>query len=317
MKLVSWNIDRLEELVELWNKELGSEFPMRKELFEQNSFMDENIMLDASRIAVDEQNHVIGFLVAKRYQEELEAGMKKDIGWIQVLVVDKRFRKQGIGSSLLEHAEKTFKEQSIHTILLGRDPWHYFPGIPEPYEEAAGWFEKRGYDRLGSDYDLACSYHSETEINFPKFKGVEFSILDRKDKELFLSFLNRCFPGRWEYEALHYFEKGGTGREFVVLKKENDIIGFCRINDSKSPYIAQNVNWAPLFKEEAGGIGPLGIDAKERKNGYGLAVVQAGIAHLRKRNVNTIVIDWTGLVEFYGKLGYDVWKTYHSYRKTI
>ncbi|RIW34228.1 GNAT family N-acetyltransferase [Bacillus salacetis] len=317
MKYISWSKDKLEELVKLWNKELGSYFPMRKELFEQNSFNDENVCFEASRIAIDENDNVIGFLVAKRWQEELEVGMNLEIGWIQVLLVDQRFRNKRVGTNLLKHAEETLMKNGIKSIVLGRDPWHYFPGVPQPYNDVSRWFEKQGYNKIGSDYDVICNYDSESDTDFPRFEEVEFSVLNLKDKDAFLQFFSKCFPGRWEYEAIQYFEKGGTGREFVVLKKSEKIIGFCRMNDSNSPIIAQNVYWAPLINKELGGIGPLGIDSNERKNGYGLAIVQAGIAYLRNRNVSSIVIDWTGLIDFYGKLGYEVWKSYDSYKKII
>ena len=58
--------------MELWNKELAADFPMRKELFKQNSFDDVNVSYDSSYIAVDDQDHVIGFVVAKRWQEEID-----------------------------------------------------------------------------------------------------------------------------------------------------------------------------------------------------------------------------------------------------
>ena len=32
---------------------------------------------------------------------------------------------------------------------------------------------------------------------------------------------------------MKYFEMNGTGREFLVVKKKGQIIGFCRINDSE------------------------------------------------------------------------------------
>src|SRR5699024_12360036 len=109
----------------------------------------------------------------------------------------------------------------------------------------------------------------------------------------------------------------GTGREFVVLRKQEKIIGFCRVNDSKAPIIAQNVYWSPLFKEELGGIGPLGVDAAERGQGLGLAIVEAGIGELRKGGVRNVVIEWTGVITCYKKLGYDIWKTYDSYKKKL
>ncbi|MUK89020.1 GNAT family N-acetyltransferase [Ornithinibacillus sp. L9] len=306
MKLIPWSLDRITEIVKLWNKELHNSFPMREELLKQNSFLDENVCLDGSRIAVDERDRIIGFVVAKRWQEELQVGMRKEVGWIQVILIDHRYRNLGIGKKMLTHVETIFKDKGIERILIGRDPWHYFPGIPHELEDTKRWFERQGYEQQGKDYDLMCNYDSSSIASTPDFEEVEFSLLIIEEKDQFLDFLHRCFPGRWEYEAIHYFEKGGNGREFVLLKKEGGIIGFCRINDSHSPIIAQNVYWAPLFRDELGGIGPLGIDANERKNGYGLAIVEAGVAFLRKRGINRVVIDWTGLVDFYKKLGYDV-----------
>ncbi len=317
MKLVNWSDERIDALVLLWNQEIGSEFPMRKELFNQNSFKDKNICKQASAIAVDDNNHVVGFIVAKRYQEKLDVGIGEKIGWIQVLLVKQGQRNQGIGSTLLANAESQLKKAGVNQILLGRDPWHYFPGIPEGWKETQSWFERKGYENNGTEHDMIRKYRNRDEIEKPNIEGAEWSILELKDKELFLEFLHRCFPGRWEYEAIHYFQQGGTGREFAILKKEQKIIGFCRMNDVKSNLIAQNVYWAPLFKEALGGIGPLGVDEKERGQGYGLAVVEAGIYFLRRRGISRIVIDWTGLVAFYNKLGYDIWKTYAAYKKEM
>ncbi|MFD1385767.1 GNAT family N-acetyltransferase [Oceanobacillus oncorhynchi subsp. oncorhynchi] len=317
MKLESWNERRIDALVQLWNQEIGSHFPMRKELFKQNSFEDENICEKASAIAIDEENHVVGFVVAKRYQEKQEAGMSKEIGWIQVLLVAENQRNQGIGSLLLANAETHLKAAGVKQILLGRDPWHYFPGIPMELAEAKSWFEQKGYQNSGIEHDMLRKYDVHDEAAVPKITGIECQVLELEDKDLFLDFLHRCFPGRWEYEAIHYFQKGGTGREFAILKKGQRIIGFCRMNDEKSPFIAQNVYWAPLFQEELGGIGPLGVDANERGKGYGLAVVEAGIGFLRERGVSRIVIDWTGLTAFYNKLGYTVWKSYAGYSKDL
>ena len=317
MKIIPLSIDRLEDLVGLWNDELATQFPMRSELFKQNSFDDENVFLPGSLIAVNENNEVMGFIVCKRWQETLPVNMHPDFGWVQVLLVREKDRKQGIGSLLLERAESALRDDGANVIWLGSDPWHYFPGIPSEYEESAQWFEGKGYDRSVNEYDLIAHYDHAEEAIKPQLEGVEAVILKIEEKEPFLKFMNRVFPGRWEYEAIRYFDKGGTGREFVVLKKAGEIIGFCRINDDESPLIAQNVYWDPLFPETLGGIGPLGIDSSERKKGYGLAVVEAGIYFLRKRNINQIAIDWTGLVDFYGKMGYQVWKKYKKYSKSL
>lgn len=317
MKIIPWSEDKLNAIVELWNREIGIKFPMRRELFKQNSFKDENILPNASSIAVDDEGNVIGFLAAKAWQEKLPINMSRETGWIQVLLVDSDHRSKGIGTALLNRVEQAFKNCNLKTIKLGSDPWHYFPGIPEPYPDVKQWFERRGYHNDGNEYDLVCQYEDGEGEAAPAIENATFSLVTEEDQDKLIAFMHRCFPGRWEYEAIHYFKKGGTGREFVVLKKNNEIKGFCRINDNHSPFIAQNVYWAPLFPNELGGLGPLGIDPAERGNGYGLAIVEAGIAFLRQRGLAQIVIDWTGLVDFYGKLGYKVWKTYAKYSKSI
>lgn len=317
MQFKPWTSERVDEVIHLWNKEIGDDFPLRKELFIQNSLEDPNVLEDTSVVVTNQDDQVIAFMLTKVFKEEITVAMRRDIGWIQVLLVDTTYRNEGIGTQLLKHAEEKFQELGVTEIKIGSDPWHYFPGIPNHYEDTKQWIEARGYTNMGNEYDLLCQYDPKVQSNMPVLEDVTFSLLKETEKDEFLAFLQRCFPGRWEYEAIHYFQKGGTGREFVVLKSAGKIIGFCRVNDQQSPFIAQNVYWSPLFREPLGGIGPLGVDPSERNKGYGLAIVEAGIAILRERNIQTIVIDWTGLVRFYAKLGYSVWKAYSKYSKKL
>lgn len=317
MKIESWDRNYLDDLVQLWNKELGAAFPMRHELFKQNSFNDINICWEGSKIVLDDGGSIIGFISVKRYQDILDIKMPNKTGWIQAIVVDSNFQQQGIGSNLLQQAETVLQEKGMEKILLGRDTYHYFPGVPHVCENAAKWFHSKGYEKQTTDHDLLNSYESGEVVISPFFDEVECKVLAENESDALLHFLHRCFPGRWEYEAVKYFESGGTGREFIVMKNQSEIIGFCRINDSKSPFIAQNVYWEPLFWGELGGIGPLGIDTAERGKGLGLAIIEKGIAELQNRGSSHIVIDWTGLVDFYRKLGYNVWKSYDSYQKSF
>ncbi|WP_010677294.1 GNAT family N-acetyltransferase [Bacillus timonensis] len=315
MKYLELDEQWVSQIVNLWNRELGADFPMREVLFKQNSIQDPNVLLSGSYVALNNQDQVVGFVVAKCVQDKKETLLSQEVGYIQALLVDSQFRHQGIGSALLEGAEKALQKQGCNTIFLGRDPAHYFPGVPLEYEDTKKWFEKRNYEASEVASDLFRMFKPDEKFDFIKPKDIEVSLLNNKDE--FLSFMHRCFPGRWEYEAKRYFNNGGTGREFVVFRKENEIIGFCRINDEKSPIIGPNIYWAPLFTEGLGGVGPLGIDTAERKNGYGLAIVKAGVSFLRERQITNIVIDWTGLLEFYQKIDFEVWKQYQQYSKQI
>lgn len=317
MTITELKKSNLKELTKLWNKEAGRMYPMREELFRQNSFEDANVYFPGSLVAWNDEGRPIGFIISKIWQEKMNVPMNAESGWIQALLVDSDYRNQGIGSGLLARAEAALKRKGVTKISLCGDPWHYFPGLPKEFERQCTWFKKRGYAEVVTTFDLMAEYPGNEENQLPACEGVEFALLQECEKESLISFLHRVFPGRWEYEALKYFEKGGTGREFAVLKKNGIIIGFCRINDGHSPFIAQNVYWAPLFDEPLGGIGPLGVDPKERGKGYGLAIVEAGVYFLRNRGIKRIVIDWTTFVDFYGRLGFEVWKEYKALSKEV
>ncbi|USG66915.1 GNAT family N-acetyltransferase [Brevibacillus ruminantium] len=329
MEFHRWESKWLQPVCQLWNTQLGDRFPMREELLQQNSLDDPHLVPEGSWVAVEASSQrPVGIVIAKRWREEDSVTWGKGMGWIQTLLVDRGYRRKGVGTALLERAEKALTSWKVDKIALGSDWWHYFPGVPEEEQELMAWLERRGYLRGRPQYDLLGRKAVEADsdgagpgllplLERPNRDEVRFRMGEPQDREPLLSFFRRCFPGRWEYEALCYFEKGGTGREFVLAEKNGKIMGFCRINDSRSPLIAQNVYWAPLFAEELGGIGPLGIDPAERGQGYGRAVVEAGIYFLQQRGIRTICIDWTDLVGFYEKLGFQVWKRYQTYAKTV
>ncbi|KGX91196.1 GNAT family N-acetyltransferase [Pontibacillus marinus] len=313
MKVIEWNKKYVSELVDLWNTELGNEYPMREELFLQNSFQDKNLLKEGSFIGLEE-DRLIGFVISKRWQETLDVAMSTEVGWIQACVIHNDFQDQGVGTALLKRAEVALWESGVTKIHMGSDPWHYFPGVPTTCEKAHYWMSKNNYQKGVTEYDLLND--GKGVFTYPShFENVEFKLLNLNHKQELVDFLHKNFPGRWEYEALHYFNRKGTGREFIVATKNDKIIGFCRINDSLSPFIAQNVYWSPLFEKALGGIGPLGVTAQERGNGYGDGLVQAAIYFLRDRGIQNIVIDWTGLVDFYKKFHFEPWKLYVSYSK--
>lgn len=315
MEIIGWTEDYLEEVVALWNATLAQDFPMRQALMQQNSFDDVNVAYEGSFIALNDDKEVIGFIITKTWNEDVDVKMDTHKGWIQALLVAKDYQGQGLGSQLYEAAEAYLKATGKTEVQLGGDPFHYFPGVPTIYEGAVKWAEKQGFEARIDCYDL---YNRlEKDYSFPVDDTIEFSVLSLADKDAFLAFFERCFPGRWEYEAVKYFEMGGDGREFVIGKKNGKIVGFCRMNDGKSPMIAQNVYWQPLFVEDLGGIGPLGIDENEQKQGYGLAITQAALVFLQERGLKNIVIDWTTFIDFYRKLDFEPWKTYRIFLKQL
>ncbi|MCG7344206.1 GNAT family N-acetyltransferase [Sporosarcina sp. ACRSL] len=315
MKVVPISEINVSDIVKLWNEEIGERFPMSTALWHQNTTEEPNVLKEGS-LAVIEEGELRGLIVAKRYVEKLDARMQATIGWIQCMLVRTSSRNEGIGSELLRLAEQALIAAGVEEIRLGRDPWHYFPGIPLEDEDTINWFEKHGYVKGGVETDLIKDVR-DGELYKLTNSSEHYRLLTTEDIPSLLSFLERVFPGRWHYEAIHYEMIGGTGREFIGFFMEDELQGFCRINDSQSPVIAQNVYWSALVKGEMGGMGPLGIDRDIRGKHFGLDLVKAAANELINRGVTDIVIDWTQLVSFYGKLGFQPWKQYQSMAKTI
>lgn len=305
-------------IVSLWNTEWSNLFPMREALITQNVFEDPNWLREGSWVVI-EGDRIVGFVTAKGYREELASfGMKPDVGWIQALLVDEAYRGKGIGSELLRKAEEAIRKHGAARISLGNDLHsRIFPGLPEPDDETLQWFETRGYVCKGDVYDMVNGYDSSDTVELPPVQGATLRIADPSDRERLTAFMTRCFPGNWDYQHQQYWNRGGTGREFVLLEKNGDIIGFCRMNDGESPLLAQNIYWAPLFEEPLGGIGPLGIDESYRGYRYGISIVQAAVHYLLERGNRSIVIDTTPYVDFYGKLGFESWRRYARYEKQL
>ncbi|MBD2847118.1 GNAT family N-acetyltransferase [Paenibacillus sp. IB182496] len=321
-KLMPLDEAHLDRMQALWNEELGQALPMRQRLLRQTVFEDENLLHEGSWAAEDPASgRLIGFVVAKHPGTRLAAyGISSEHGWIHSLLVAQAARGRGIGGELLRRAEGVLAARGARRIQLGNDLYSRLaPGLPAELEQTRVWLERRGYAEEGTVYDMRRAYAADVEVALPELGETQATmrLATPQDREAMTAFMARCFPGAWDYQHRAYWERGGTGREYVVLEHGGEPIGFCRINDADSPLLAQNIYWAPLFEQPLGGIGPLGIDERYRGHRYGIKIVQAGIHFLLHRGCRAIVIDTTPFVDFYGKLGYETWRAYVRYAKAM
>jgi len=304
-----------EELYKIWNDEFHQDFLITKEVFYRNVINCINVCDEASFVAVDD-NQVVGFIVAKTWNEIYKVNGYEDTGWISILYVRKSYRNCSIGTTLLTMSEDALKSLGKSTINLGKDPNNFFPGIPSQYTSSIHWFEKRGYTLVRDTYDLMNEVDNHTQlIKLPEIQ-YEIQYLTNGYYHKTMEFMERNFPGRWSYELYDYRHRGGTGREYLILIDKGDVIGFCRVNDHNTAIINYNMTWVGSFKKP-GGIGPLGIDSNYRGQNLGFYIVAYATNELIQKNVSNIVIDWTSLISFYQKFGFSVWKTYRYAFKSI
>ena len=304
---------RKEDIYQIWNDEYGNIYPISAELFNRNI---ENMYPKASYVAIKDEK-IVGFVIGKVWHDSYVMKNYNGIGWISLIYVTPKYRKQGIGSALLDKATIALKDFGVHTINLGKDYNNFFPGLPIDLTKYRTWFEKRGFEFTYQTHDLI------TRNNKNKFKIVnnnyKFTSALGFDKDLVIKFIETYWPGRWTKEAVDYYNNGGNGNEYLLcLNDKNEICGFAKVcfPNTLEKHMSYSLTWRTRF-EALGGIGPLGIAPDLRGQHLGYDIVVSSLNNLINFGISDIIIDWTGLLEFYRKMGFEVWKVYFYLQKKL
>lgn len=292
----------LLNVLNLWNDEIGDIYPITKKGFYQNviNYSQKKVML------AYESDKLVGFIVLKTFSDDYLYEYKDNL-FISLFFVSKKYRRKGIGSSLLDFAEKN---RDGKDLIIGKDIYNFFPGVPTDFDNLTDvWLEKRGFEGKRYTHDLIARKPKGYPI---KNKDICYRYCDESEKEQLIGFIKKNNWKRWAIEAEDYFNKKSTNDNkayLIGVNSKKEIVSFVRINDYKMSITPYNVMWQHRF-EKLGGIGPLGVDASCRKCGIGGDMLSVAIKALQEKNIDEIMIDWTGLMEVYRKYGFEVWKSY-------
>jgi GNAT superfamily N-acetyltransferase len=305
------------QLTALWNAAIGDRFPMRPALLRRNLFGDLNFLPEASFAACDDDGRLVGFIGAK-LNREFSGVLSPRQGYINSLIVHPDHRRQGIGTALFQAAVDVLSQHAPARIHIGRDTFHFFPGVPEEIPEAVPFFAAMGAaiaanretDLVAAlaDYDLPAEVKATIER-----EPVAIRPCRPDEVSLLADHLRRDFPGRWQYEFAKFIYDGGDPADYMIVREGDRVIGFCHMYTPESVWTGPSTYWSPLYpRDRFGGYGPLGVTREARGRGLGLAVTAAAVLELKRRGITRAGVDWTGLVDFYGRLGFTPWKRYFS-----
>ncbi len=321
LRLVPYRPSGLREVLAVWNAALGEPFPLSPELFLQNGVRDPHVHPDACWLAtVSERTDAVGFCLAKVVREPLGAnGWFPERGWVSLLAVHPAYQRRGIGSALLARAEQYLRAQRRTVIALGGDPNHFLPGVPVD-GGALAFFRAAGYVFAADAYDLRRALSGSAPTpgpSLPIAHGVTIRALRPADAPPLLRFLDEVFPGRWRYTVGRVLERGGSIGDVMGVVAGARVVGFAQLYHPHSRWIGPSVAWTWGRDRPAGGIGPMGLAPSFRGRGLGLALLDQSVRHLAQLGVEEIIVDWTGLRDFYGRLGFSVWRHYCQGEKPL
>lgn len=306
-------------VLSLWNRCMGDAFPLDAPLFEQNVLKDAHFDHEAVWVVEDGRGELLAYAHAKVCKEPLgSAGTFPEQGWVGALAFEPGDQGERSARAVLRTALDWLKAQGRKRVSYGSDPAHFFPGVPAEQTLHQQFLREAGFSigehvvvdlvRELADYQVP----DGVEANLYRLRE-EYAIRSctPADVPALLSFLQQEFPGRWYYETVKRLDVEDTTRDILILTHRSEVVGFCHTFHRGSRRIGPSVYWRKLLGEAYGGLGPIGLAASTRGKGLGLALLCKGVEYVKAQGASRMAIDWTDLVDFYGKIGFRVWKRYH------
>jgi len=306
-ELISFDFNSVEHhslLATLWNSGLPADLALAP-AFVHSVTRPTTGGVQAGRIATVDGQPVGAILCSA--QPDAPPSMPCDVGWIDAVAVAPSYQRQGMGRDLLAWAEQWLIAQGVATIFTGCGLRHLTPGVPE---SAIPFFADCGYGLCDwTNWDVARSLADYTPP--PSLREVPAAAWPAQpgQEEWLLGFLRREFPGRWTFETEEFLREGGRISDFMLLWTTHGVEGACKLSFEDS-LRGMGRYYPYALPRPWGQLGFIGVSESVRGQGMGLFLLDAGLRRLQNTGVTGCVIDWTGLLDFYGKAGFT---PYHSW----
>lgn len=219
---------------------------------------------------------------------------------LRLLCVLPKCQRKGIGTMLLRKAEDYLKSQGEKEILTGGASSKLFIGAPE---KSIGFFKKHGFEIVGNCDEMERSVQDFDINNFslPVPANASFGWYDGSIEEL------RKAVADVEEDWVKYYNE--DSRVFCGWC-DNEISSFCLINYGVDCILSNGNN-------QIGTIGCVGTVHKHRRKGIGLKMVALASEELKKKKCDLCFIHYTGVADWYAKLGYKTFLKEYFGRKEI
>lgn len=317
--------------VELWNARHPA-FRIDRRLVEQNVYAPFD-GLDVTAWGCYDDGDLTGFALAKTLTRPVDDYVGPEYGWISLLAVaPDADDTRAVGRRLLDAAETGLAATGVETVRFGGDPGNFLPGLPSALDDAyAGTLASAGYERGRTFFDLTrdlSSFESPDRVERVRTRDPDLAVervapdfaVERVGPDAvgdLLGFLDAQFPGRWQYEAENVVRRPGGPDDYWLLRNAGTPVGFARTNAPSSGYRGPNANWGWRLGDDHCGLGPLGIHEEYRGRGWGLSMLSEILDSLREEGYDHVVVDWTDLLDYYAKLGFEPWREYDVMRKEL
>lgn len=296
-------------LLPLWQAALGDTWPMRDDLL-RRLLTDHRYYRAGDHLVAVVGEQLIGFVGTQVDRSVAETQDRS--GGIAVVLVHPDWQRQGIGTRLHEAALRQLRQEGVTSLRLGGGgAYRFWPGVPTDLPGAYEFFAACGWppepERRSSDLVRDLSDFQMPTAMSDRLARERVTVRPARHEEVedVLAFEWQHFPG-WAPAYVYTAQLGDFQNLLVAFDEAKGIVGTLMLHTPTSCWLGANITWKTMLGDTLGGISAVGVAESERGRGIGIGMVAVGCEVLRSRGVANSHIDWTGIVDFYGKLGYTV-----------
>jgi len=227
------------------------------------------------------------------------------------------FSQSQVGAAVLTHVIESIG--GFEKVVFGQDNRHFFPGVPVECTRLASFLQEAGFQRhegLANDLERDLEDYEVPDGVSVHHEGVDFRVCTAGDKELVLDFFKREFPERWRYDVMTKWDLDGP-HVVMAMFEAGKCEGFALIQNEPCHAPIGGAVWKRDLGAHWGSLGPIGVSAGVRGRGLGHAMLAAGLLELQRRGCRQTIIDWTTLVDFYGRHGFVVNRQYETFSLSL
>ncbi len=246
------------------------------------------------------------FVAIKRSASELYAGPDSKLAHASLFSEN--------SEEPIRRAIDILRAEGYAALIVGQDSGHFLPGAPTDVPWMGRLLRRFGFVPGGLSFDLendlsTWGHHAALANE----SSCDFRALAQDDLPALDAFLATAFPGRWRFDVMGKVEADGAETVFGLFQGEV-CLGFALLQGEGCRKPIGGAIWRNDLGPNWGSLGPIGIAESIRKAGLGTRLLHEALAELHRRGARRTIIDWTGLLDFYGAEGFSVTRAYRSYR---
>lgn len=289
-----------QAIADAWNAAAGPKYRIDDALVAQN-LLDHPLFHEEASFWLDD-----AFVAVKRSAAGLYEGPDPEVAHLALFSPG--------AERLLPQVSNVLRGDGFKALVVGQDSGHFLPGAPTDVPWMGLLLKAHGFEPGGLAFDLERDLHDLPQS--PADPDYDFRALREGDIDALTDFLGAEFPGRWRYDIAHKVEVEGPQTLFSLFR-EGRCDGFALLQNETTREPIGGAVWRADLGPSWGSLGPIGISSHRRGAGLGRTFLNRALVELRSRGVRRAIIDWTGLVDFYGTQGFSVNRAYRSYRVNL